>query len=350
VLLIASVERSHLVTEMPWSATFTFNDPISYQSAFRAAEVEVFVTEEGSFHAQLTQIDLERVWIEHGRENLPRVSYITTSPSRAPILFLADANQPAVQFSGVELSSNAIIVSGAGSTYHLRTLGPCRWATMSLAPNDLAAASHALVGCELSAGSDSRLVHPDPAHMARLLRLHRAVRTLADAAPDILAHAAVTRSLEHELVHAMLTCLVDDKGTEIGSRWRHHSAIIIRFEELLSANCDRPMYLGEICAAIGVSERTLRVCCEEHLGMGPIRYLWLRRIHLARRALMLADPATTTVTEIATDHGFWELGRFAVAYRKLFGESPSASLRRRSGNRRRFENRPPASAACAFAY
>ena len=109
------------------------------------------------------------------------------------------------------------------------------------------------------------------------------------------------------------------------------------------------MYLGEICATIGVSERTLRVCCEEHLGMGPIRYLWLRRIHLARRALMLADPATTTVTQIATDHGFWELGRFAVAYRKLFGESPSASLRRRSGGRLRCENRPPAFAACALA-
>jgi transcriptional regulator GlxA family with amidase domain len=110
--------------------------------------------------------------------------------------------------------------------------------------------------------------------------------------------------------------------------YRRHDAIVARFEEFLEANPDTPLYLTEICAAIGVAERTLRAACEEHLGMGPIRYLSLRRMHLVRRALLRADPSTATVTRIATDHGFWELGRFSVAYRALFGEPPSESLRR----------------------
>src|SRR5262249_60743941 len=99
--------------------------------------------------------------------------------------------------------------------------------------------------------------------------------------------------------------------------------------------CDA-VYVPEICKSISVSERTLRSCCHEHLGMGPARYLWLRRMHLARRALLHADPQAATVTEIATEHGFWELGRFSVQYRALFGETPSASLQRRrtvAGNR-----------------
>ncbi len=105
-----------------------------------------------------------------------------------------------------------------------------------------------------------------------------------------------------------------------------HYEIVARFEEFLEANLDRPLCLAEICSAIGVAERTLRFACEAHLGMGPIRYLSSRRMHLARRALLRADPSTATVTRIATDHGFWELGRFAVTYRTLFGETPSETL------------------------
>ena len=61
--------------------------------------------------------------------------------------------------------------------------------------------------------------------------------------------------------------------------------------------------------------------------MSPHRYLWLRRMNLARRSLSRAGPGKATVTSIATEHGFWELGRFSVEYRKLFGETPSTTLR-----------------------
>jgi AraC-like DNA-binding protein len=117
-------------------------------------------------------------------------------------------------------------------------------------------------------------------------------------------------------------------------------AIIARFEEILTANYDQPLYLEEICVATGVSERTLRLSCMEHMGMGPVRYLWLRRMHLARRALLSAAPGTKTVTEIATGSGFWELGRFAIEYRALFGEVPSATLGRPAEEVRQLRNNP----------
>jgi transcriptional regulator GlxA family with amidase domain len=51
------------------------------------------------------------------------------------------------------------------------------------------------------------------------------------------------------------------------------------------------------------------------------------RLHDVRRALSEADCEAPTVTRIAMQHGFRELGRFAVTYRRVFGEAPSQTLR-----------------------
>jgi AraC-like DNA-binding protein len=60
--------------------------------------------------------------------------------------------------------------------------------------------------------------------------------------------------------------------------------------------------------------------------MSPAKYLKRYRMTQARLDLLGADPVSATVTQIATSWGFWELGRFAGEYRRLFEESPSETL------------------------
>jgi AraC-like DNA-binding protein len=62
--------------------------------------------------------------------------------------------------------------------------------------------------------------------------------------------------------------------------------------------------------------------------MGAKHFLLLRRMHMVRRALRESTPSETTVTQIATRYGFWQFGRFAVEYKTLFGQAPSATLAR----------------------
>jgi hypothetical protein len=60
---------------MPRCASFSFTDPIPYQAAIRGVEVELLVTAKSSFRAELTQIDLGRLWMQYGSESVPQPQF-----------------------------------------------------------------------------------------------------------------------------------------------------------------------------------------------------------------------------------------------------------------------------------
>jgi transcriptional regulator GlxA family with amidase domain len=201
---------------------------------------------------------------------------------------------------------------------------------MSLPSEDMASIGEEMAGVDLTPPSDAVLITPPPAAMSRLQRLHAAAGDLAENAPEIIAHPEAARGLEQALIEAMVACLGHRQDHHNSPAQGQHELIMRHFRRFVEENPEEPLYIPEICKAIRVAGRTLLICCQEHLGMGPKHYLLLRRLHLARRALREAAPNTTSVTEIATRYGFWELGRFAGEYRSLFGETPSATLHRQS--------------------
>src|SRR5262249_31484601 len=117
-------------------------------------------------------------------------------------------------------------------------------------------------------------------------------------------------------------------------RGQRHAEMMVRFEEVLGARSDRPLSMSELSSAVGVPQRTLRMICDEFLGMSPLAYARLRRLNLARRALVRGDASSLTVAGVARTYGFSELGRFAAAYRAVFAEPPSATLRGTASNRK----------------
>jgi AraC-like DNA-binding protein len=301
-----------------------------YQSALRAVHADAVVSGKGRFKARLTSVTFPRLWMQSGSENLPRVARLCIDPSRAPITFQSHSKQPPTVFSGKEVSPGDLIFFSRGESFVNRTAGLNDWSAMSLDPEALTDASHAITGRDLTTPRSTRVMRPAAALVTRLTDLHRRVMHMAVSVPERLAHPEVARAVEHEMVHLMVRCLADHSESEdlIGND--RPTVIIRKFHELAIANPLRPLHLAEVCAGIGVSERTLMRCCNDQLGLGPIRFLWLRRMGMVRAALARADAMLSSVTEIATAHGFWELGRFAVNYRRIYGESPSQTLARTS--------------------
>jgi AraC-like DNA-binding protein len=312
---------------MPWTRVLKIRDPLLSRNAIVGCDFETFPTKPGKFQADITQIEFNRLRMLRYHLNLPQVSTISLKPGRTVIGFLTNDDSPRHHYRGTPLEVGDIVINRA-TEVHQRADSELHGGAMSLSVGELGAMLETVIGRNFLEKIAKPVVRPGPVLMSRLLKLHNAVGQLAHDTPEILQLPEVCRALEEQLTHLMVRCLAEGVGVETTAGCRRHDVVIARFEDFLAAHPDRPLHLTEICAAIGVAERTLRAACEEHLGMGPIRFLTLRRMYLVRRALLAANALKTSVTRVVTDHGFWELGRFSVAYRTLFGESPSETLRR----------------------
>ena len=106
-----------------------------------------------------------------------------------------------------------------------------------------------------------------------------------------------------------------------------HAAIVTRALAAIDELLGEPVSITELSRAAGVSDRTLRNAFHDVYGLSPKQYLIRHGLEEAHAALQRAHGARGAVTYVATECGFFELGRFAGAYRQLFGELPSATLR-----------------------
>jgi AraC-like DNA-binding protein len=94
----------------------------------------------------------------------------------------------------------------------------------------------------------------------------------------------------------------------------------------MQRHLDRPLTTGEIAAAAGTPERSLRRQFQRFIGQSLIAYHRALRLEAARHAL--CDSQTKTdVTTIANGHGFSHLSHFTSQYRQRYGELPSTTLR-----------------------
>ncbi len=312
---------------MPSSTVRSFTDPDEYSSSFQDFQYELTVTRGGDFAAEHVRIGLHKVLLQRYYSNLPWVAHTETMRGRATFALRAERG-PSLLRAGAEMQTTNIERLANGQALYTRSSGAVLWGSISLPVDALAAIGAATAGCDFKPPVDVVTETPPPAGMARLRRLHAAAVHLAKEAPEIIASPEAARGLEGELVQALVACLRSARDEEDAVAKRQHALVMRRFHAAVTASGDRPVYVSDLCSAIRVSDRTLQTCCQEHLGMGAQRYLWLRRMQHVRHALALADRASKTVTEIATTYGFWELGRFAGAYRSLYGKSPSATLAR----------------------
>jgi AraC family ethanolamine operon transcriptional activator len=109
---------------------------------------------------------------------------------------------------------------------------------------------------------------------------------------------------------------------------QQQAKLVRRATEYIEANIHAPLTLKDLYTELGVSRRTLFYSFEHVFGVTPMEYIKVQRLQGVHRALKASDPNLTSIVAIAHQWGFWHSGQFAKAYKTMFGELPSETLRK----------------------
>ncbi|WP_147260395.1 AraC family transcriptional regulator [Pseudonocardia hierapolitana] len=147
--------------------------------------------------------------------------------------------------------------------------------------------------------------------------------------PDgMLRFPAAAAHLEGLVIHGLLLAQPHNHSDEL----RHGDAslqprAVRQAVELIEERPEHAWTITELAATVAVSVRTLQDRFAQSVGIPPMTYLRDVRLDRVHAQLLAADPHEVTVGSVAASWGFLHAGRFAVAYKRRFGRSPSATLR-----------------------
>jgi AraC-like DNA-binding protein len=180
----------------------------------------------------------------------------------------------------------------------------------------------------LEAAARTRVLPAPRGALASLGHRLDGLLTRTHQAPEMLRHPAAVHALEQELVMSLMgaVCLPEGRALPAPASLRRRG--FDRAIEHIRHGDLTDLDQASLCAAAGVSPRTLEYAFDEHLGLPPMAFIRQLRLHALRRALQASALGESTVTELAYRLGFTQLGRLAGAYRDAFGEAPSATLAR----------------------
>ena len=283
-------------------------------------DVEIIQTgpSTGPNERQITKFD--DITVVSTRVRFPMIVRGATPADRITITRIKSA-PPGSLRSGIGIESGTVLLHGPGTPH--TAVSPVGSHT-----------SFCSIGVQALEETADRLGMPmdlpPRGHMRKLAStpLVRHLTTVLGLSSDSGESADIAMTHQTDALHAAVAALsmeqprdIAGKGARIDSR--HIVNVCVEYADALG----RTPTISEMCLVAHVSERRLRNAFVEGFRVSPLRYFKYRSLSQARAMFMDGVASHDTVTTVAYDLGFSNLGRFAHRYAGVFGELPSETLR-----------------------
>ncbi|OAF07838.1 hypothetical protein AYJ54_16565 [Bradyrhizobium centrolobii] len=290
------------------------------------AQTEVMQIGRGRIEGHFIHASIGGLPISAGSFSLGIRSRGVHSRDRITIGMLTSSTERVVRSPSYEMFPGDVLVTPPRGEHDGRYFGGASLFLISLSPTEI----------ESIFGTGSKLAEPSAWRrnlykgnldtVQRVIpRLQTLVATLGKG--DLVLTEAAAEFWKRAVVEAMTADLLRGMPSELDgplpSAWR----LVRRTEEYLDAHERGPVHISELCNQLHVSRRSLHRAFHEAIGVGPVAFLRYRRLCAIHTALRFHHADDTKISDLAIQHGFLNMGRFAEYYHKLFGEYPSQTRR-----------------------
>ena len=304
-----------------------FHDIDELTESARAWDLEFFQLDPGPFEGELTQIGNARFNLSTARFNRHLFQKGSPPPGLRTFVIPADSAQQFL-WRRKEIRGEQVLAFPKGGELDAVSRPGFQVFTLSFSEDILDETIESLempTSQNLLANNEIGTLHPESLHSIRQW-LQKLFQDLAQG--TIHGDSFFLQdALEHELPGQLLKGFAFQQAFPPPSLLLRHKALR-RVEDYLDAFPTIPHTVRELCRVAQASERTLQYAFLERFGVSPKTYLQAFRLNGVRKALRLADPASESVTALATRWGFWHMGQFAKDYKQLLAESPSETLKK----------------------
>jgi AraC family ethanolamine operon transcriptional activator len=226
------------------------------------------------------------------------------------------------------ITPRSLIVFPANDEFRATSLTHFHIFTLALRSDLLEKAARSFFARDVTdfLGEDGSVAH---CHPDKISRLRTVLVDLMQKAKNGGGKVSTffTREVERQICFEILNCL--DHSTAHSrdeDSSKRHQAMQLSLD-MIASRPPQDISVLDLVKNSGVSQRTLEYAFLDRFAISPRQYLNALRLHRVHLQLLSCDRRTSTVEEIAQQHGYTQSGHFAQAYRAMYGQLPSRSLK-----------------------
>ncbi len=321
-------------SQTPAVTVVDFTDPTAAGAGLELLAQDAVQLQSRAFHARRVTVDLGDVkLVFHATNHRVRTR---TAAHQGLLAYVVFGPQTLGTVNGVQVRADLMLA--APTRTETGFVAEAGWESVALLVDPAFLEGHLAARQRLDELRLPQRVEPlraDAPLVRQLFDLSKRVTETAAQDPAQFDDSAEERAAAQvEVIEALLAALRASSGSALArsdATRQTQSVIVKAAEQYALTRIGQRIYVSDLCKTTATSERALEYAFKTVMGLSPVQFLTRLRLHRVREALLQAPPGSAaTVSTIALDWGFWHFGEFARAYKDLFDELPSDTLRRRA--------------------